>query len=588
MTSRSRRALAALGRVPRRIVEARAGVALATLSGVLVVLSFPTFDLFPLAFVALVPLIEATRRATMAGAVALGAWMGLVANLGGFYWIINLLRDFAYLPIPICIALWVLLCVQQGLVFALAAGLARAMGRRGRVGALVAWPVGVVIADSLVPMIFKWYLGNSQYLNHALAQAAELGGVVLVSLLVALSNAAVWTLWRRPALRRHAAFALAVVGAAHVAGAVRLAAVDAATAEAETLRVGMVEADIGIDDKGDPRRSALNLWIHHRLASEAVEEGAELLVWPETAYEADEYWVVTGDVGDAGRAREVASRTSWIPRNATWLPSSADPPGTTANDDLIEGIHGLNRVAPQRGHDVPLLTGVVMLSRLTEAESAAAPPRGGRARTIRLHNAAVLLGEGGRILGTVDKSELMPFSEHVAFGYEIWRWTGINLYELIPSAGDFYQGEPAPPLILPHDGDDVRVGVMICYEDILPRFGRAIARHQPDVLINVTNDAWFGKTSEPWLHLALATFRTIETRRAMVRSTNTGVSAFIDPAGRIVDHTSVHDAEVLVGDVPLVRGVRTPYMMVGNWSGWLAGLLAVIVLLTGERRRRDA
>ena len=155
MTSRARRAVAAVRGLPRRVVDARRDVALATLSGVLVVLSFPAFDVFPLAFIALVPVIEATRRSTLSGAIALGGWMGLVTNLGGFYWIIHLLREFAYLPMPVCIALWVLLCAQQGLVFALAAGLARAMQDRGGAGALVAWPVAVVIADSLVPMIFK-------------------------------------------------------------------------------------------------------------------------------------------------------------------------------------------------------------------------------------------------------------------------------------------------------------------------------------------------------------------------------------------------------------------------------------------------
>jgi apolipoprotein N-acyltransferase len=107
------------------------------------------------------------------------------------------------------------------------------------------------------------------------------------------------------------------------------------------------------------------------------------------------------------------------------------------------------------------------------------------------------------------------------------------------------------------------VGALICYEDILPRFTRQVAAKGADVFINVTNDAWFGKTAEPYLHLALAIFRTVENRRYMIRSTNTGVSAFIDANGRIVSATSLEEAELLIEDVPILQ-METLYTRFGD------------------------
>jgi apolipoprotein N-acyltransferase len=93
-------------------------------------------------------------------------------------------------------------------------------------------------------------------------------------------------------------------------------------------------------------------------------------------------------------------------------------------------------------------------------------------------------------------------------------------------------------------------------------------------MFNLTNDSWYGRSTEPLEHLALATFRAIENRRCLVRVTNTGLSAFVDPVGRIVSHTGVWTKEVLVGRVPLLTG-RTLYGLLGDWIGWLCAILTL-------------
>jgi len=112
-----------------------------------------------------------------------------------------------------------------------------------------------------------------------------------------------------------------------------------------------------------------------------------------------------------------------------------------------------------------------------------------------------------------------------------------------------------------------------------------------DVLVNVSNDSWFGDTQEPRIHLALSIFRAIETRRAMVRCASTGISSIVDPVGRVVRQTESWREEVLVAEVPVIHeGGATPYLRWGNWFEWsfLAVTLTGVLILVGRRLRSDS
>jgi apolipoprotein N-acyltransferase len=125
---------------------------------------------------------------------------------------------------------------------------------------------------------------------------------------------------------------------------------------------------------------------------------------------------------------------------------------------------------------------------------------------------------------------------------------------------------------------------MVCYEDIIPAFSRDLAGKDPNILINVTNDAWFGKTAEPYLHLALAVFRAVENRLVLIRSTNTGVSAFIDPNGRVLAQTGITGAETLIQKVPMMEG-GTPYQVLADWPAYLCFLAIAFLWLKARRRK---
>jgi apolipoprotein N-acyltransferase len=132
--------------------------------------------------------------------------------------------------------------------------------------------------------------------------------------------------------------------------------------------------------------------------------------------------------------------------------------------------------------------------------------------------------------------------------------------------------------------------VNICYEDIFPLHIRRLMRggregRIPEAMINLTNDSWYGNSTEPLEHLALASFRSIETRRPLVRSTNTGISAFVDPVGRIVSRTGVWTRELLVDRIPMMSG-RTAYMILGDWLAWLCALLTAAGVVQALRLAR--
>jgi apolipoprotein N-acyltransferase len=179
-----------------------------------------------------------------------------------------------------------------------------------------------------------------------------------------------------------------------------------------------------------------------------------------------------------------------------------------------------------------------------------------------------------------DKEFLLAFGEYLPLGD-----TFPILYKWSPNSGKFSSGDKLDPLLLQTAGGTHKITALICYEDILPSFtNRAVNHADPELLVNITNDAWFGDTAEPWEHLALAQFRSIEHRRYMVRSTNSGVSAFIDPVGRVMSHTGTFRVETLQETVHFMRST-TVYELLGDVPHYL---LSFFIVLAAFRRRNKA
>jgi apolipoprotein N-acyltransferase len=202
----------------------------------------------------------------------------------------------------------------------------------------------------------------------------------------------------------------------------------------------------------------------------------------------------------------------------------------------------------------------------------------------RYFNSAYLLSAEGRFQGRSDKVHLVPFGEYVPL-------SGLLSFvdKLVVGVGDFSSGQIRP---LPLDGR--QLGLLICYEAIFPELARAAVLSGSDLLVNLTNDAWFGHSSAPYQHLAMSRFRAIENRIWLARAANTGISALISPAGRLVQSGPLFKPFYLTGSVGL-GAAPSFYTRFGDLFAWgclaLSGLqLAALLWVTRRRigwRRTD-
>ncbi len=490
--------------------------------GVLVFLGYAGFDQYYLEWICLVPVLWAIRDQPPGRAFCIGWLGGIVMNIGGFYWAIEMFRQFAGMPWPLAALGLLLLAAANGLQFAAWAWATRLITRDSGWSVIWVSPVVWTALEKFWPEIFPYYLGASQYKLSLLTQIADLTGILGVTFLVVYINSAlfavmeVWLEKRRIATRQILVLT-GVIAAVLVYGQIRIRAVDQQAAAADKLTIGLIQSNRGAGDKRQDPEGLLRE--HQEMSRElAARQPLDLIVWPE------------GILGIRMRSRD-----------------GSLPPGALGDTHI------------------PTLFGAILHS---SADSAARP-----------YVSALLADGSGQILGSYDKMILVPFGEYIPFGE-----TFPSLYSLAPLTGRFQPGKNPEPLPLGR----YLLSVNICYEDIFPGQIRSLMRgvHDgriPDVLINLTNDSWYGKSTEPIEHLALASFRSIEHHRSLVRSTNTGISAFVDPAGRIATRSGIWTRETLVDRVPMMQG-RTLYALLGDWIGWICAL----VFLAGILRPRLA
>lgn len=173
-------------------------------------------------------------------------------------------------------------------------------------------------------------------------------------------------------------------------------------------------------------------------------------------------------------------------------------------------------------------------------------------------NSAFLIDYQGAVLSRYDKSHLVPFGEYVP-----WPFAGI-VGQIVPGMGAFRPGLAYNVQNLPlADSKNIRLGTTICYEGIFPEISRSYAKSGAELLVNITNDAWYGVSSAPYQHLLMYQLRATESGLPFVRATNTGVSAFIDAFGRLSHTSKLFERDIIFGDVKLVHRA-TLYVVLGD------------------------
>jgi apolipoprotein N-acyltransferase len=467
--------------------------ALAALSGVLLFLSFPKFGHGAVAWVALVPLLVALHGASGWRALRLGYVTGAVSALGLLYWTSLVVVQYGGLHLAVGIVIMAALCLAFALfplLFGWATGrLVCTFGTAGLLGAPFVW-VATELARAHTFFEFPWcLLGYSQSAFLPVVQVASVTAVYGVSfVLVATSSLLAYAIVETRPQRRRAA----LVGVALAAGGTwggGAWAMSQPLPETGRIVVGLVQGGVRQEDKWVPENAEDNVDRHLQLTAAAAAKGARLVVWPESAVP----FLYDRDPALAALLQERvrAHRIHLF----------------FGNDDLETGKGGERRI----------------------------------------YVGAKLLAPGGRVTARYRKIHLVPFGEYVPL-HSLFTLGGRFAAKLVQEVSDFSPGSEAVTGMV----DGHSVGGYICYEAIFPGLVRRFPASGAELLVNVTNDAWYGTTSAPYQHLAMAAFRAVENRRYMVRAANTGITAVVDPWGRVLEPTRLFERTVLVREVPFV------------------------------------
>jgi apolipoprotein N-acyltransferase len=466
---------------------------LAALSGTLLVLSFPKFGHWAVAWVALIPLLVALRPLSFRQALLAGILAGFVQHVGLLYWVTYVVVQYGQLPVALGVPVMMLLALYLSLYTGLFAGGIAFFRLRG-IPAVVAAPLLWTVLEYAKSMLFTGFpwenLSHSQYLNLPLIQAADITGGYGISFLIVLVNAVLFSFIGTDSRERRMAFTAAAVATVLVAltagyGFWRIGDITSRFEPIPRHTVALIQGNIDQSIKWEPSFQNETVRIYRDLSLQAAKASPRLIVWPETA-------------------------TPFMFQN---------------RDGLREAVI-----------DVAKSTGAYLLF--------GSPSYTRRDGELRFQNSAFVLSPAGETIGKYDKVHLVPYGEYVPL-----RPLFPFIEKLAVGVGDFLAG----PGFEPVTAGGERVGVLICYEGIFPEIGRAWGRSNASLLVNITNDAWFGMTSAPFQHLSMTVFRAVENRLYVVRAANTGVSAIIDATGRITAQTNLFERTFLTGPVPMHR-----------------------------------
>lgn len=483
----------------------------AVVSGLLLTGAFPNLDLSWLAWFALVPLFYSIAQSEPGNSFRLGFICGITHYLTLMYWLAHTMTSYGGLSYFVAIPILFLLTAYLSLFPAVFVWIL-AICRPAPLVSLLLIPsfwAGLEFIRSFFLSGFPWeLLGYSQYRLLPLIQMADITGPYGISFLIVTVNTAgtlaVVCQLKRKWFGHHVSVKLvsfAVFACAVVAGTVWMYG---------NYRIRYLDAAM----ETSPQRTIAAIqgnipqdvkWDPH-FQKATIHRYVEL---------SNKVWAVQPDL-------------------IVW-PESATP------------FYLYNH---------PVLTKMVTAGIQTAGTDflIGSPSFEGRNESARFYNSAYLIDPSGRPLDKYDKAHLVPFGEYVPFKKYL-----PFLGKIVAQVGDFHAG----PVGRTMPWNEQQLGVLICYELIFPELGRKQVQNGATLLVNLTNDAWYGRTSAPYQHFSTAVFRAVETKRTLVRAANTGISGFIDPLGRIQQKSPLFEPAAIQQSVHLMKD-KTIYTQVGD------------------------
>jgi apolipoprotein N-acyltransferase len=511
----------------------RTKLILAAASGILLTLSFPKTGISFLAWFALVPLFAASRNLSYKDSFSLGLLTGLAHYLTLMYWLAHTMTTYGHLPFYVSLPILFLLSFYLALYIALFSM---------TVTRLCATPIFLFFTAPLIWVSleyirsflftgFPWeLLGYSQFNMLDIIQISDIFGVYGISFCIVIVNTTLFLIY------------LGLTGKDWGGKSIGIKQAAAATAAVAVL----LAAVWGYGVRQIQR-------LHERIVNSPSIKAA----------------IIQGNIDQAKKWDPAFQRSSTLkyirlsmlskkfkPDLVVW-PETATPFYFTRNLELSELV-----LSGIRETGTDFLIG--------------SPAFNVKDHKIEYFNSAFLVDATGKVMGRYDKSHLVPFGEYVP----LKKWLPF-VGKMVESVGDFRAGKKGRTL----KWKNFRIGVLICYEAIFPPLARAMVQNHASILINITNDAWYGKSSAPYQHFSMAIFRAVENRRSLVRAANTGISGFIDPSGRIIESTDLFKDAVITQKVPMLD-MKTFYTRFGDVFAMACLGLSVFFILFGLFRFR--
>ncbi|HZE20535.1 MAG TPA: apolipoprotein N-acyltransferase [Desulfobaccales bacterium] len=494
----------------------------AILSGLLLAGAFPKWNQTYLLIFALVPLFWALKGKSLMS----GFWLGLVAGLAHYvvllYWIVYVTHVFGHLPLVLAIGIMLLLAGYLSLytaVWGLGVTWAEARGLSLLWWAPALW-VALEFGQTYIISGFPWeLLGNGLYRYPLLLQLADITGVYGLSFLVVLVNVSLYLLCFPPRGRM--------------------------------LRFRQAAAVCLI----------LAMWVgygYYRLGAMAKLAAAS----PKIKVAVVQGNIKQGEKWQKSMVETTLARYAELTRRVkgaqlvVW-PETAAPFLYLRTPDLAAQVQKIAKES--QGY---LLFGAPAVEMTSEGE--------------RYFNRVYLLNPDGRTIGYYNKAHLVPFGEYVPLRH-YFPFSLIG--KMVPMVGDFAEGPVGATVSLPEGA----IGPLVCYESIFPNLSRAEVANGAHLLINVTNDAWFGKTAAAYQHMDMAVLRAVENHVCLARAANTGISAFIDGSGHILWHSGIYVPEVQAIELAWLPG-GSFYTRFGDVFAWACVSLCGLALFLGRRR----
>jgi apolipoprotein N-acyltransferase len=514
------------------------GILLATLSSILLILTFPGFNIEFLAWIWFIPLFYAIDSKKQFQAFLLSYMAGVLFFAGTLYWLVHVTLLGAII-LPFYLALFFGLF---GILFYQIQLAAKRFSNISPIISLFLIPAAWVACEWLRSQLltgFGWAsLGYSQSFTLPVIQIADMTGVYGVSFFIVMVNTAIFLaakdFKKRENLDVIIILALVIVFIVLGYGSYRLKNIFTG----EKIKVGVVQGNIPQDKKWDAEFRETIMHKYESLTKELAREKNDLIVWPETSV-----------------------------------------PGFVESErDLFERVRQLAIDAK-----TPLLVGTLREDR--------------RLKDL-YYNSATLFMENGSIESTYDKIHLVPFGEYVPLKKV---FSFVDKIAPAP-IGDVSSGEKYNifSFLLRRTSRDkemtwrmtkkVRFSVLICFEDMFPEIAREFVKNGATFLVNITNDAWYKKTPAAWQHTEGSIFRAVENRVNVVRAANTGISCFIDQKGRIIDLVSVNGKDIFVDGFKsceiVVMPTKTFYAKYGDIFAYLCIVSIIFILIVSKSYRK--